>query len=77
MSRNVKTTDDITIEAGQLDEVLRLYSRVKLFSECNANDIVDRAVATKQVRAIEKVMDILGIDYKNACWDVIAGRWVF
>lgn len=77
MSRNVKTTDDITIEAGQLDEVLRLYSRVKLFSECNANDIVDRAVATKQVRAIEKVMDILGIDYKNACWDITAGRWVF
>lgn len=77
MSRNVKTTDDITIEAGRLDEVLRLYSQVKLFSECEKNDIVDRAVAAKQAKAIEKVMDILGIDYKNACWDIVAGRWVF
>ena len=76
MSKNVKTTDDITIEAGQLDEVLSLHAQVKRFSRYDKNDIVDRAVAAKQVKAIERVMDILGIDYENASFNIIEG-WVF
>ena len=60
----------------QLDEILTLYFQVKRFSEYNDNDLLDRAVAAKQAKAIEKVMNIIGIDYEDASFDIIEG-WVF
>ena len=73
MSEN---TNNITVDYRKLDEILSLYFQVKRFSEYEENDVVDRAVAAKQAKAIEKVMDILGINYETAQWDIIEG-WIF
>lgn len=75
-----KTTDNITVDAKQLDEIISLYMDVVRYSEYEGNDMVDRAVASKQAKAIMKVMDILGIagrDINNAKWNIITGRWEF
>lgn len=43
-----KTTDNITVDAKQLDEIITLYMDVVRYSEYEGNDVVDRAVASKQ-----------------------------